>query len=165
MIIYVYSLCISASHLVSISHFQSIFLSHSLALSSALHNLSCNAAPGALLNLLLLAVRPGNINKPGGTMEQLNEHHTRIVAHHKGTGRRPPHFLCHRRESSIIILLHFYALRFHPHLLLSFPHFPSLLTYSNPYHHHPWRRKKKGRVIVMNGSALVFDLKSLTLFG
>lgn len=130
MIIYVYSLCISASHLVSISHFQSIFLSHSLALSSALHNLSCNAAPGALLNLLLLAGRPGNINKPGETMERLNEHHTRIVAHHKGTGRRRLHFLCHRRESSIIILLHFYSPCFHPHLRLSFPHFPSLLTYT-----------------------------------
>lgn len=130
MIIYVYSLCISASHLVSISHFQSIFLSRSLALSSVLHNLSCNAAPGALLNLLLLAGRPGNINKPGETMERLNEHHTRIVAHRKGTGRRPPHFLCHRRESSRIILLYFYSPCFHPHLLLSFPHFPFLFTYS-----------------------------------
>lgn len=130
MIIYVYGLRISASHLVSISHFQSIFLSYSLALSSALDNLSCNAAPGALLNLLLLAGRPGNINKPGETMERLNEHHTRIVARHKGTGRRPPHFLCHRGESSIIILLHFYSPSFHPHLLLSFPHFPSSLTYT-----------------------------------
>lgn len=122
--------CISASHLVSILHFQSISLSYSLALSSPLDNLSCNAAPGALLNLLLLAGRPGNINKPRETMERLNEHHTRIVAHHKGTGRRPPHFLCHCRESSTIILLHFCSSCFHPHLLHSFPHFPSLLTYT-----------------------------------
>lgn len=93
---------------------QPIFPVHLLVtlarLSAALHNLSCNAAPGALLNLLLLAGRPGSINKPWETMERLNEHHTRIVAHHEGTGRpRPPpslHFLCHRRESSIIILLH-----------------------------------------------------------
>lgn len=39
-----------------------------LSLSSALNNLSCNATPGAVLNLLLLAEGPGNINKLRETM-------------------------------------------------------------------------------------------------
>lgn len=121
---------LSFALVLSLLHLQSIFLSYWRALPSALDNLSCDAAPGAVLNLLLLAGGPGNINKPQETMDWLNEHHTRIVTHQKGTGRRPLHFLCYCRESSIIILLHFYSPCFHPHLLFSFPHFPSLFTYT-----------------------------------
>lgn len=39
-----------------------VVLAHPL--SCALNNLSCNATPGAALDLLLLAKGPSNINKP-----------------------------------------------------------------------------------------------------
>lgn len=54
---------------IAILYLQSILLSYLLTLSSALNNLSCNATPGAVLNLLLLAEGPGNINKPRETMD------------------------------------------------------------------------------------------------
>lgn len=40
-----------------------------LSLTSALNKLSCNATPGAVLNLLLLAEGPCNINKLRETMD------------------------------------------------------------------------------------------------
>ena len=70
---------LSVFYVPAILYLQSLLLSYLLSLSSALNNLSCNATPGAVLNLLLLAEGPGNINKPRETMGWLNEHHTRIV--------------------------------------------------------------------------------------
>lgn len=63
------SASLSLFYVPAILYSQSILLSYVHVLPSALSNLSCNATPGAVLNLLLLAEGPGNINKPSETMD------------------------------------------------------------------------------------------------
>lgn len=52
------SASLSVFYVLAILYSQSLSLSYLLFLSSALNNLSCNATPGAVLNLLLLAKGP-----------------------------------------------------------------------------------------------------------
>lgn len=65
------SICASLSvfYVPAILYLQSLLLSHLLSFTSALNNLSRNATPGAVLNLLLLAESPCNINKLRKTMD------------------------------------------------------------------------------------------------
>lgn len=116
-------------YMLAILYLQSlvVMLTLSFSLSPALNNLSCNATPGAVLNLLLLAEGPRSINKPrenNGLTQWASYQNCYIL---EGTGRRALHFLCYCRESSIIVILHFYSSHFHPRSLFSFPYFPSLL--------------------------------------
>lgn len=63
------SASLSVFYVLAILYLQSLSVSYLLFLSSALNNLSCNATPGSVLNLLLLAKGPRNINKPRETMD------------------------------------------------------------------------------------------------
>ena len=122
---YFFCFPLSFSH-VAILYIQSLSFLYSLSLSppSALNNLSCNATPGAVLNLLLLAEGPRNINKlrENNGRPEWASYQNCCTLRGGGAGRRALHFLFYCRESSI-----FSVSILHISIPVRFSHFPTFL--------------------------------------
>lgn len=111
--------CFPVSYVLAVLYLQSfvVTLALSLSLASPLNNLSYNATPGAVLNLLLLAEILRCINKLRETMDGLNKHHSRIVIYQKG--QEDMHFTFYRIQRNF----------YNRYSLFLFFMFPSLFSF------------------------------------